>query len=548
MAIEITDNLIQGLLEVDPNFMYKFDVIKDKLASNLNDYAKKIKNMIPENMHGKGKGGFADDLKSKINSSIGGSKGQEGTFAEKAISVLIDGFSDQAAKQISDIMGVASGGVKTETTIKKSGTSEILGAIGSRILGGLGMDKETNIKKSGTSGILGTIGSSILVGLGMGKAPAFISTLAKGAGAMAPVIMIAGGLIWAAVDGIRGFLKADKWGTTKVSGALGGVLGGTDKGLKGAAKNMGKWALIGARIGSIVPAVGTLAGGLIGAAIGGILGWIGGERLAKAFDKIGVWFNEKFGVVIDFFRDLLGGFKDGFFEGIGYFFGKLAEKLRNFFNKVDEVFDNIGNFFGRLTEKIQEFAIGLWNNVVEVFDNIINFFGRLTEKLKNFFNNPEKIKEFAIGLWNNLVEVLDNIGNYLADFIKNAWAKIKKGFKKGKEDEVREMMDSTLNEEAQRRVAEANAKPAEIIFTPYPNTNEELLSALTKANDLTEQQLTANQLAEKRRREAEKSQEQLLKAMLDNKSQVNPIPAIPFNFSDMRDPAYDHRTNYYRGE
>ena len=104
---------------------------------------------------------------------------------------------------------------------------------------------------------------------------------------------IAAGVALMVKDGLDALKLADEWGTSKVSSVMGGGLGGTDSGIKGAFKNAGKWALIGAGIGSVVPVVGTLIGGAIGAVVGAILGWIGGERIAKAFDATGKWFVEK---------------------------------------------------------------------------------------------------------------------------------------------------------------------------------------------------------------------------------------------------------------
>ena len=146
-------------------------------------------------------------------------------------------------------------------------------------------------------GLLGSLASTIAGGMkgGIGalyKGAAKAFTNPKIAKLMGPAA-IAAGIALAVNDGIEGWKKADEWGVSKTSGAMGGVLGGMDSGFKGAMKNMGKWALIGAGIGSVVPVVGTLVGGLIGAAIGAILGWIGGERIAKFFDKVGEWAVEK---------------------------------------------------------------------------------------------------------------------------------------------------------------------------------------------------------------------------------------------------------------
>lgn len=102
-----------------------------------------------------------------------------------------------------------------------------------------------------------------------------------------PIAAIAAGIIWMAIDAIRGVLKAGQWKTSKVSAGIGGALGGMDSGFAGAFKNMGKFALIGAGIGSLIaPVVGTLAGGLIGAAVGAIFGYIGGAKIAQGLDNV----------------------------------------------------------------------------------------------------------------------------------------------------------------------------------------------------------------------------------------------------------------------
>jgi hypothetical protein len=101
------------------------------------------------------------------------------------------------------------------------------------------------------------------------------------------------------IDGIFGYFNAEKFGVSKVSGVLGGVLAGGEGGIMNMFMNAGKWAAIGATIGSVVPVVGTIAGGLIGAVIGGILGLIGGDVVAKSFDKVGVWFVGIFDTVVD---------------------------------------------------------------------------------------------------------------------------------------------------------------------------------------------------------------------------------------------------------
>jgi len=102
----------------------------------------------------------------------------------------------------------------------------------------------------------------------------------------APIAMIAGGLLWMAIDGIKGYFKADEWGTSKGAAVVGSILGGTGSGWSGALSNMRGWAAIGGGIGMKVGGFpGLLIGGLIGAAIGGVLGYFGGEALAQGIDK-----------------------------------------------------------------------------------------------------------------------------------------------------------------------------------------------------------------------------------------------------------------------
>tara|TARA_B100001250_G_scaffold414552_1_gene453801 strand:- start:5597 stop:7636 length:2040 start_codon:yes stop_codon:yes gene_type:complete len=173
---------------------------------------------------------------------------------------------------------------------KKGEDDEDGGSLGSKIMGAM-------LASSGLSAIGGGLGSVVGSGLkgGLSKLYAGASKAfsnPKVAKIMGPAA-IAAGVALMVKDGMAALELADEWGTSKVSSVMGGVLGGTDSGIKGAFKNAGKWALIGAGIGSVVPVVGTLIGGAIGAVVGAILGWIGGERLAKAFDATGKWFQEK---------------------------------------------------------------------------------------------------------------------------------------------------------------------------------------------------------------------------------------------------------------
>ena len=54
-------------------------------------------------------------------------------------------------------------------------------------------------------------------------------------------------------------------------------------------------------MGCIVPVLGTGIGFMAGALLGGILGWFGGEKIAKALDAIGSWFEDKWNGFLSIF-------------------------------------------------------------------------------------------------------------------------------------------------------------------------------------------------------------------------------------------------------
>lgn len=181
------------------------------------------------------------------------------------------------------------------------------------------VDELTNALKGSSKGseggILSKVKNSAVSGAIGGGAGTAVLGLGKKALAAAPMLALAGGLIWGVVDAISATLKAGDWGVSKVSAGIGGFIGGAgDGGIKSAFKGMGKWALIGAGIGSVVPVVGTLVGGLVGAAFGGIMGFIGGEKIAKGLDAVGLFFKNGFNLVVDgittLFEPLFSGITD----------------------------------------------------------------------------------------------------------------------------------------------------------------------------------------------------------------------------------------------
>ena len=95
------------------------------------------------------------------------------------------------------------------------------------------------------------------------------------------------GLVWTVVDAFHGWLNAEDWGVSKVSGAIAGALAGNGEGLGNAAKNGIKWALTFGTVGGLVGGpVGILVGSLGGLVIGSILGYFGGEEVANEIQSV----------------------------------------------------------------------------------------------------------------------------------------------------------------------------------------------------------------------------------------------------------------------
>lgn len=253
-------------------------------------------------------------------------------------------------------------------------------------------------------------GGGIMSMLGMGKIAGPIGKILTKA---APIAAIAGGLIWMAVDGIKGFFKAEEWDVSKIGGTIGGILGGTGEGgLKDAFKNMGKWALIGAGVGTMIaPIVGTLIGGLLGAAVGGILGFIGGKNIAKGIDKIGSWFKDVWNSeFIEGIRSYLVDLPSKLIEGVGNFINVIQQEFATFkedpgawaSEKWNAITGKVGEFFGAILTKVQggyEAAQGWVQD--RMINPVYNFFGRIKTTVE------EKLED--IGNW---------IGDYIVDPLK----------------------------------------------------------------------------------------------------------------------------------
>lgn len=162
--------------------------------------------------------------------------------------------------------------------------------------------------------------------------------------AVSPVTMIAGGILWSAIDGIMGYFKSDQWGTSKISGFIGGFFGGSlNSKVLNVVSNMGKWAAIGAGLGSVFPVVGTLLGGLIGAGLGGILGFFGGAKIAQFVDReanligqgISYVAGEIKNVVMHLFEGTLNAFKQ-IKETVAGWIDWVKNKFKNLFGFGDD--------------------------------------------------------------------------------------------------------------------------------------------------------------------------------------------------------------------
>tara|TARA_Y100000593_G_scaffold93520_1_gene188644 strand:- start:1954 stop:4332 length:2379 start_codon:yes stop_codon:yes gene_type:complete len=251
---------------------------------------------------------------------------------------------------------------------------------------GRGKEKKGNLLTNifgDLGGLLGGFGGKFSIG-GM-LTGAIGKIFPKVAGMANPVSALALGLMWAVVDGLKGWAKSGEWGVSKIAGAIGAFLGGTaDGGIKNAFMQSGKWALIGAGIGSVVPVVGTLIGGLIGSAIGGLLGWIGGENIAKAMDAVGSWFKNTWNNSVEFLKDSwikFSGWISGVWEDVTNWFkgkweqtkalpGQAAEAVKQGWNNtvdgVKEGWGIIGNKTSEMWEETKQGLSDTWDKSKEV--------------------------------------------------------------------------------------------------------------------------------------------------------------------------------------
>lgn len=236
-----------------------------------------------------------------------------------------------------------------------------------------------------------------------------LGTIMKG-GAIAA---IAGGVIWAVVDGIKGAMMAEKWGVSKMSGFIGAFLGSTEKGFKGAFKSAGKWALIGVGIGFLAGGpIGAIIGGLLGGAIGFILGYIGGEEIAKGFEgikkKLGEAWKSK-----EFEDKLLGIPKillEGLMGGLKTLWSTIPVIIADIFTNDPKVLANVKKWSKDIVNVIAEFSpMGF----------IKNWFTVTLDSVKKFRNTKDK-KSFTKRLFTLAIDLISAPVQAIWKSIKNA--------------------------------------------------------------------------------------------------------------------------------
>jgi hypothetical protein len=307
-----------------------------------------------------------DEIVEKINSSSEQTSARSSESAdsvfEQTLDVNVVDISDQTIYKLKSIFGDMN-----NKTVKRKGSSSLEG-------------EELESPKKGFL-------ASLLGGMFAGKAlPSFLSKLVGPA-------LLAGGLVWMAMDGIKGWMKAEEWGTSKISAGLGGLLGGLSSGMEGAFKNAGKWALVGAGLGTmIVPIVGTLIGGILGAAVGAILGWIGGEALAKKFDKLGEWFKSSVLPELEkIWTSIKRWWNEGLKPAIGEFAKKVMPILKDFGIWLKE---NVLPILKRVWEGIKWIGALLGDVLIWVFKNGDWIVAGILDVIKKLWNAFVKLGEW----------------------------------------------------------------------------------------------------------------------------------------------------------
>ena len=240
--------------------------------------------------------------------------------------------------------------------------------------------------------------------------------LVKGARLLGPLGIAAAG-IYSAYQIMGDAVAAQDWteekGATDTNWAnmIGGALGGKIEGsLKNAFAQAGKFAIpfgiAGALIGSIVPVLGTGVGFIVGAVIGTIfgliMGFIGGGKIAKFFESMGGWINEKWNAMTQ-------GFKDIFFDRevttmIGgkemkhtqrSKVGAMADSMRELEKSINEWMDNaFEKMFGWIPTKaeMKETWTDMTTKVDDWKKDMVTWFDDMWTKLTGWIPSVADIK------------------------------------------------------------------------------------------------------------------------------------------------------------
>lgn len=454
-AKEFIKTLSFGKLEIDPNTLFPKNTKKIQpiipINNNFDNLAKyfttdkNFQNFIKSFSSEKGFNSFFKNISSEIEKlNKGFSSFQKGflsslekytlnnippiiptenrndTVFNQSNEITINGFTDKALDQISSLFKGATKGTKKYRT----------------------SDDDVDVDKS-NKGVFNKLMDKILAGTGLAGAASLLKGLTGPA-------LLGGGILWAAIDGLRGWMKAEEWGVSKIAAALGGAIGGLSSGLDGALVNAGKGAIIGSGIGLMIGGpLGLVVGALIGTAVGGILGYIGGENLAKAFDAFGQWLNEH--IIIElfggmdnikkqlstiglFFKNKVAPFLSGvFLDTLKWVENTMIPTLSNLFSAMKPLFEAIGwltvNLIWPLFENVSKLLLMISKKGIEItFESLtffLNWFTAIGQQIGNlsfmFYEKFIQIKDGFI----RFGEAIGEGASIMVDWVSNTWKDIK---------------------------------------------------------------------------------------------------------------------------
>ena len=379
-----------------------------------------------------------------------------------------------------------------------------------------GEEEDEEVNKSG--GILGFLGGLLgLKGLTRGGSGLFglTMTLLKSMlklpsaalrFATNPLTLLIGGLIWGIFDGVKAALKADEWGVSKTGAFLGGFIAGGD-GIGGFIKNMGKWAMIGAGVGMVGGPIGMIIGGLVGGILGGIFNAIGVEKMAKAFDAMGAWFQETFGGFIDKIKDTWGSIVDEFktvWMDVTFWFNeKLMPSIQKFKSDLEPIVARISSFiseilipdlkrfFGFLSPVFDAIKYAVTDIIWPIVKQIGAWIG---EGLVGIFNNLGPFIEGMMDgmgmIYDGIVKEMELIGkglSWLGDKLKAVGGWFKKLWG-GSEEEQQTKELEKIEKEKNDRFKEKMELQEKLAFAEKKNDEKAIKKRKQQIKDLEEEQ------------------------------------------------------------